>query len=177
MLKQTLEAPYDPGPLRIDGDNVRFSSLEQLFSKGAELSTSPAFTVEIGTSNQMYSVTFGKKSLSEVKLEQRSTVQGRPATLRPDLSDDEIRAQFPRIEAKGKLIVLRTGFLLKVGLDTGTPITSQWSEPVFRKLIHVPGLRGTKFRVYKVAAPGPDFPGSFDDYVASVINQLGSSRP
>ena len=26
MLKQTLEATYDPGPLKIDGPNVRFTS-------------------------------------------------------------------------------------------------------------------------------------------------------
>ena len=33
LLKQTLEATHDPGPLKIDGPNVRFSELEQFFSK------------------------------------------------------------------------------------------------------------------------------------------------
>ncbi len=33
LLKQTIEAPQDPGPLRIDGPNVRFSELAQFFSK------------------------------------------------------------------------------------------------------------------------------------------------
>lgn len=32
LLEQTLEAPYDPGPLKIDGPNVRFTSFQQLFS-------------------------------------------------------------------------------------------------------------------------------------------------
>src|ERR1700704_5485733 len=32
LLKQTLEAPYDPGPLRLDGPNVRLTSADQLFS-------------------------------------------------------------------------------------------------------------------------------------------------
>ena len=31
MLKQTLEAPYDPGPLLIEGPNVQFTSAEQFF--------------------------------------------------------------------------------------------------------------------------------------------------
>ena len=33
MLKQTLEAAYDPGPLLIDGPNVQFTSAEQFLSK------------------------------------------------------------------------------------------------------------------------------------------------
>ena len=31
MLKQTLEAPYDPGPLLIEGPNVQFTSAEAIF--------------------------------------------------------------------------------------------------------------------------------------------------
>src|SRR5271155_132525 len=33
MLKQTLEATYDPGPLKIDGPNVRFTSTDEFLSK------------------------------------------------------------------------------------------------------------------------------------------------
>jgi predicted ATPase len=32
LLKQTLEATYDPGPLKIDEPNVRFTSSEQFVS-------------------------------------------------------------------------------------------------------------------------------------------------
>jgi len=35
LLKQTLEAPYDPGPLLLRGPNVAFSSADQLFHKTA----------------------------------------------------------------------------------------------------------------------------------------------
>ncbi len=35
LLKQTIEATHDPGPLKIDGPNVRFSELDQFFSKPA----------------------------------------------------------------------------------------------------------------------------------------------
>jgi len=35
LLKQTLESSYDPGPLLLDGENVRFTSEEQFFSKKA----------------------------------------------------------------------------------------------------------------------------------------------
>ena len=32
LLKQTLEAPYDPGALLLDGPNVKFTSVDQLLS-------------------------------------------------------------------------------------------------------------------------------------------------
>ena len=32
LLKQTLEAPYDPGPLLIDGPNVQFTEVAQFLS-------------------------------------------------------------------------------------------------------------------------------------------------
>ena len=33
MMKQTLEATYDPGPLLLDGPNVRFTSADQFLSR------------------------------------------------------------------------------------------------------------------------------------------------
>ena len=33
LLKQTLEAPYDPGAILLDGPNVRFSSADQMLSR------------------------------------------------------------------------------------------------------------------------------------------------
>jgi predicted ATPase len=32
LLKRTLEAQYDPGPLLLDGPNVNFTSADQIFS-------------------------------------------------------------------------------------------------------------------------------------------------
>ena len=36
MMKQTLEATYDPGPLKLDGPNAHFTSAEQFLSQPAE---------------------------------------------------------------------------------------------------------------------------------------------
>src|SRR5207237_9611492 len=36
LLKQTLEAPYDPGPLLLNGPNVKFTSADQLLSRGID---------------------------------------------------------------------------------------------------------------------------------------------
>src|ERR1700744_3257230 len=57
MLKQTLEATYDPGPLKIDGPNVKFTSTDQF------LSGKPAkqLKVQIGVGGQgILGLTFAK---------------------------------------------------------------------------------------------------------------------
>lgn len=47
LLKQTLEASYDPGPLLLDGPHVRFTSAEQLLSRVAGQRTEREFEVGI----------------------------------------------------------------------------------------------------------------------------------
>ena len=42
-------------------------------------------------------------------------------------------------------------------------------ERYIRETIHVPGLRGNPERTYVVAAVGATFPGTFENYAASVI--------
>ncbi len=47
LLKQTLEAPGDPGALLLDGPNVRFTSTEQLLSKISGEERSPSFGIRM----------------------------------------------------------------------------------------------------------------------------------
>ena len=51
LLKQTLEAPYNPGPLMLDGPNVNFSEAEQLLSRTADGHTEDTFSVGIDLGN------------------------------------------------------------------------------------------------------------------------------
>jgi AAA ATPase domain len=44
LLKQTLEAPYDPGPLLLDGPNVSVTRIEQILSQGIGRRTSTRST-------------------------------------------------------------------------------------------------------------------------------------
>jgi predicted ATPase len=45
LLKQTLEAPYDPGSLLLDGPNVRLTSASQLLNKCFESNVSSEFVI------------------------------------------------------------------------------------------------------------------------------------
>ncbi len=51
-------------------------------------------------------------------------------------------------------------------------------EEFIREVIHVPGLRGNPERNYKTTAVGGEFPGTFENYVASVVNhwQLAKNK-
>ena len=47
LMKQTLEASYDPGPLLLNGPNVNFTSFDQLISRLQKNSDCQEFSVEI----------------------------------------------------------------------------------------------------------------------------------
>src|SRR3989442_5605959 len=47
LLKQTLEAPYDPGALLLDGPNVRFTKFEQMLFRPGKHSAEDGFSVGI----------------------------------------------------------------------------------------------------------------------------------
>lgn len=49
-------------------------------------------------------------------------------------------------------------------------------EEYIRSIIHVPGLRGNPERTYPVTAIGEQFPGTFEHYVASVINNWQTTK-
>src|SRR2546426_299286 len=55
LLKQTLEATYDPGALLLNGPNVRFTSTDQLLSRKNQVKNVDSFHVgiEVGTKAQV----------------------------------------------------------------------------------------------------------------------------
>ena len=61
LLKQTLEAPYNPGPLMLDGPNVSFSEAEQLLSRTIDGHSEDFFSVGISLGDQYSIETFLRK--------------------------------------------------------------------------------------------------------------------
>jgi hypothetical protein len=187
LLKQTLEATYDPGPLLINGPNAKFTTTDQLFSRCEGTSD----TVEIGIGfhgSSVLTVVFEREkkklALSEMRLRDGTSER----TYRPGMTSEELRHLIPTAEAKlfenaigpraRKLSwrVLRNRCFLEVGIFTADHDTMYFGmspgAPVaqhLRELIHLPGLRGNPERTYPVSAVGQTFPGTFDKYAASVI--------
>ncbi|CAD0219535.1 conserved hypothetical protein [Planktothrix agardhii] len=200
LLKQTLEATYDPGALLLNGANVKFTSTEQVFSK---LSSKKYKDFSIETEiNQSSSIRLNfYKTTKNIDIKQMVYQEnGEPeAVFRTDMTPEEIEKNLPKQVKKiyqdlsskinndhefSKMIyfnVERIRCFLEVKLlinqdDKSIPQTffsftrSGLFQKYIRDIIHVPGLRGNPERTYPVTAIGEQFPGTFENYVASVIN-------
>ena len=184
IMKQTLEAPYDPGPLLIDGPNVRFTSAEQFlsqldgkvlgkFSMGLEVKSSISFNE-----------TFINKPQAGMEIEEISYKNEEDAAiLWPDMKREEIIAAYPRwrrmknlddvLKTERKRCFLELKNIFNVNSDEPsfivTGLSSTFSNAIL-SLIHVPALRGNPERNYKKTSVGPMFPGTFEIYAASLIS-------
>jgi hypothetical protein len=175
MLKQTLEQTTDPGPLWIGGHNVKFTSTDQFLSRTA--SSKGLLTVELSTEKSSFAVSFTKSVDRGVEIvEERGIVNGVPRTLTPTMTPAAIQ-NLSGMFFKGRhfdhgvFAIGRSFFFLRV-LAGGIPEipVMEWIAPYILDVIHVPGLRGNPERSYPVRAVGPTFPGTFEDYSASIID-------
>ena len=160
LLKQTLEAPFDYGPLRLDGPNVHFSEFNQLFWQGKGTKDRASnFSISIGCeSNSELVFSRGKTGLS-LKHMRIHTETGESVTLRT------------AGRSPGNL-ASRTGFVreLNVELANMVDVTGEGiAITIVERVVHVPGLRGNPERLYPATAIGERFPGPFPPYTASVI--------
>lgn len=186
MMKQTLEATYDPGALLLDGPNVSFTSGEQLITKikkSGPRSNQVKISIDLGAisleSVFQWSPKTGILIYSQRYKEQELDID---ITLQPDMSSTEIlqtciicnRDAFPN-----HLQVVRERCFLKAK-SIGT--SYQFGYGLFigelRSIIHVQGIRGNPERIYKTAAvQGSSFTGRFENYVASVIDRFQKEDP
>lgn len=188
LLKQTLEAPYDPGPLLLQGPNVRFTSMRELLWHGKR-TEDVANAFEIGLARH------GDASISlrfrggpkGVKLDRLAfQLEEGDGILREGMSEDELRQLalpmfpvpqlFPGSDFRFELARSRCALGIRMTiLREGEARGSADFSPFFsfersaRGLMHLPGLRGNPERAYPTTQVGNVFPGVFQDYVASVI--------
>lgn len=192
MLKQTLEAPYDPGPLLIDGPNVQFTEAAQFLSKlDDEKREINRFWIQIGIRDSNYSdsvrTTFRKKKgiieivemTKERKLETNQPLPPDHFTLYPDMPPEEIRMLVARFLIPGNCDTLKNlrcflGFESQDG-NSFYDVTYLHGDNIFNS-IHLPGLRGNPERTYKLTSTGPRYPGTFDNYAASVIHEWQETK-
>lgn len=194
LLKQTLEASYDPGPLLLNGPNVQFTSAEQLFSRVTEKNIIDKFTIKLTADGETFLAnTFKKDPKKGIELVEMEYREGKNTTvIRADMTAQEVASAFVSAMHKlDKLIpgwepilkmliepnalkIVRKRCFLKFELPQGGEAFASFPSVLFefhiRKLIHVPGFRGNPERTYKTTASGPEFPGTFENYVASVVN-------
>ena len=184
LLKQTVEAAYDPGPLLIDGPNVKFTELAQIFSKvaGAKWQLSIGLYASDGRGLKL-SFGIGTKKQLQIKENIHTDRKGKSQILTEGLSNDEVKkivkaSGFPSSSmfAQHEASIGRDRAFLRLQFTAEdrtymfpVGIVDGFGEDVGRNIIHVPGLRGNPERSYKKTAVGGSFPGTLDTYVASIV--------
>jgi predicted ATPase len=188
LLKQTLDATYDPGPLLLDGPNVKFTSGDQLLSKVRRGSAADRFEVGIKVGSDHYvKVVLKYERAKGFQIEQTATKRGgRETILRPGMLPSELLEQLA-FSPSGAFGVTRNRCFLELAFEMGPgdkgqkavipfSITQATFGAYIRALIHVPAWRGNPERVYPVTAVGSAFPGTFEKYTASVVARWQSEQ-
>ena len=188
LLKQTLETTYDPGPLLLNGPNVKFTLAEQLLSRtNKENSFHVGIAIAVGSA---MTTSFKQNTNKGFDLEETtySNSGGEGFRLFMDMPQDEIQSLFARAYwnpfrheiASVTPTVVQDRCFLKLNAklkdeDILEPVRllqyEKSLENSILRIIHLPGLRGNPERDYPVTAVGRTFPGTFEYYVASIIEQ------
>lgn len=202
LLKQTLEAPFDPGSLLLDGPNVRLTSTEQLFCK-VESSCCDTFSVkfELGKKFNL-GIKFNKTKVPGVAIDIEGmsfSDQGKEHWIQTGMASDEIEAilpphikeihdKTPSNDKKYKFVweVVRDRCFLNFNMKFadipkrsfvfGGISPASLVGHHLENIIHVPGLRGNPARTYRTTAVGQSFPGTFENYCASIIHHWQSNK-
>jgi hypothetical protein len=198
MLKQTLEAPYDPGALLLDGPHVRFTEASQFLSKDPNSGEFAKLTVGLQTKEDLmetvYSKSFGKSieviaerfGLGKKEIKIRSTMSSGEIEEQLGENGKEMVKVFGREAKKTELSVARNRCFLAFQLTIDRGVDQQLSllmdsgesgEVVraIRSIIHLPGLRGNPERTYPLNATEGFYPGQFQSYTASLIQKWKDS--
>ena len=190
LMKQTLEAPYDPGGLKLDGPNVKFTSAEQVLSKLSPEKYSDEFYVRLNLEKDNFFVSlFRKQPKQGIKVIRAIYClpdEGKNITIFPEMQHQELMVIIPEYLAENYNILLDNleeepprwgvtnvrGFLdLQLGDSQfdSSYLAINFQKHI-RRIVHVPGLRGNPERTYNTAGVGSEFPGFFENYVASIVN-------
>jgi predicted ATPase len=200
LLKQTLEATYDPGALKIDGPIVKFTRISQLFFEGQGFQER-RFSIALGIDDVEFKADFEARRLSAIEIIGNAWQQNNSVvTIVPGMNPNEINqsllslAKNPflnelflsivRIQtniinkhANAELSIFRDRFFLDVAsISLMSAQKQKVSEPV-EAIIYIPGLRGNPARDYGIGSVGRTYPGTFENYTASIIAKWQQDNP
>ena len=192
LIKQTLDASYDPGAILLSGPHVKFTKARQLLSRISGRPPANTFTVRIESGDAIsIENTYKKLAKRGFELTEMTYVEEKSViTFKPGMTHDEITGIIPdemqetrqilskRFKEDFEWAIERVGGFLRLGLVSPDkkrdfPFIfgpSGGIEREIQRIIHVPGLRGNPAREYLTTAMGDEFPGTFENYVASVIS-------
>ena len=194
LMKQTLEASYDAGPLLLNGPNVQFTSSDQFASRLQDERDRQTFSVEMenpegvrhktaftqarGKTLEIQHMLIDENGERCLRLTPGQTTVDLECILSTFLP--EMKEQWNNPPDGYQLTVARDRCFLLIGFGAKSESSfrrlsfsifpnSMFPSRELHRMIHVPGLRGTPERSYVRAASGPPFVGTFERYFATVI--------
>lgn len=205
LIKQTIEKPFDPGGLAIDGPIVRFTQAGQFMSYGAPKGAKQTFSIKFLLEPSLFAAewvqfVYGRSSSGGIDLLEmlfsnfdrqfhwkngQRLKKDEAAILEPDVGGRIWTGFSANTRPEWEIRVVRDRAVLAAGYADREdppsarvqPIVSPGSTVVdaIRNLIYLPGLRGNPERNYLISAGGPEYPGSFNDYVASIVHHWSTT--
>lgn len=201
LLKQTLEARYDPGSLLLNGEHVRFARTTDFLSRNRRSEISGEFSIEIHHDDGMRTgVVFADRGKTGLDIEQMTLLRdGKVHTIHDNMTQPEIvDFVMPQgLDSDHELAALYRGFTEPTGRSASSPTwrvdrtgcffdfvlappdgsSELRVSPAGRvsyhilRVIHLLGLRGRPERTYPRTAVGDRFLGLFGNYVASIVSE------
>jgi hypothetical protein len=195
LLKQTLEDSHDPGPLRLHDSHVRFTSTAQVLSSTQPPAQELRIGVKLGAKRSVES-TFRGADANRFDLTRTTWIpkEGPTFNLVAGMSGDEVGQIFSdhfgsKSGVVGDGVARERCFLVAkirqpgvqsaiaeafgyVSLSASTmsfaPGRSEFEHSI-QGILHLQGLRGRPKRTYLSTAVERVFSGTFEPYVASVL--------
>jgi predicted ATPase len=182
LMKQTIEAPYDPGILLLDGPNIKFTSSEQFISKILTNHDSREFQVFIANDQLDFQSKFQWSAESESSIySQKNFLKNVASNIDNEIelfSNIEMHENLNTYRERCFLLARNVGDSFYVKGQNIPYVSSNHLTLILRSMIHVPGVRGNPERIYKTAATdGNTFAGLFENYVVSVIDRFKKKEP
>ncbi|MSQ14459.1 MAG: DUF3696 domain-containing protein [Dehalococcoidia bacterium] len=186
ILKQTLDSSYDPGSLLLNGPNVQFTSADQLLSRLSSDKQGDELCIGID-SERFGNVELIFKRLPGKRLEldrMTYTDEGQTFDISQDMGEEEMKKLVPGqfrefLTRRGdSWTVMRERCFFGIFVSAsgrrlgGFPsfsLAPQFLSHQIQGIIHLPAFRGDPERTYPNTAVGPNFPGTFEKYVASIV--------
>lgn len=182
LMKQTMDAPFDPGALWLDGSNIAFTATDQFFSRSPQGRTLRPLEVAIQLSSGVsVRQSFERRPKGGVELLEMAVDSHQThVKLRPSMTDAEIRKQLSAgwHVPQGEWRAVRNRCFLSCslfvegrlgGIDAVYPETTAVQDRL-RGILHCSIGRASTGRWYSTAAVGTAFPGRFDSYVGSIVS-------
>lgn len=190
LLKQTLEDDYDPGALSLNGPHVKFTQVDQLLSRTQDGQPGASFHVGIETADNASLTTYLASSKNRgFEVEETIYQVGQDQyRLYLDMPDLDIHAlllsmgidpivRFQAVPAPALVAAQKRCFLIPVplfegGLEQAVSMPGEIQvKSSIHQILHLPGWRGNPERDYRALATGSTFPGTFEQYTASIIEE------